>query len=85
MSQKDSLVERLLSKPKDFTIDELESLMSKCCCKKFNRGRTSGSAIAYIHEATGRKLKIHSPHPQKELKRYVIEDVIEFLELVNEI
>ena len=53
MSQKDSLVERLLSKPKDFTIDELESLMGKCCCKKFNRGRTSGSAIAYIHEAKG--------------------------------
>lgn len=85
MSQKDVLIERLRSRPRNFTIDELDSLMRKCGCKKVNRGKTSGSAIAYIHEKTGRKLLFHSPHPQKELKMYMIDKTIEFLIELNEI
>lgn len=85
MSQKENLILRLKSRPKDFTIAELDSLMSKCGCYKSNRGKTSGSAIAYIHEKTQKMLKIHSPHPQSELKRYAIDCVIDFLERVSEI
>lgn len=85
MSQKDDLISRLKTKPKDFTISELDSIMSKCHCQKNNRGRTSGSGISYVHETSGKILKIHSPHPQKELKRYMIEMVIDFLEEISEI
>ena len=85
MSQRDVLIERLRSRPRDFTIDELDSLMRKCGCKKVTRGKTSGSAIAYIHEKTGKKLKFHSPHPQKELKMYMIDMAIGFLSELNEI
>lgn len=85
MSQKDSLIARLQSKPKDFTIDELDSLMNRCGCRKINRGKTSGSAIAYVHDKTGRKIKLHSPHPQKELKLYMISLVIDFLSEIGEI
>lgn len=85
MSQKERLLNRLKTKPKDFTIAELDSLMGKCGCYKSNRGKTSGSAIAYIHEKTGKEIRIHSPHPQKELKRYVIDNVLEFLEDTSEI
>lgn len=85
MSQKDVLIERLQSRPANFTIDELDSLMRKCGCKKVSRGKTSGSAIAYVHEKTGRKLRLHSPHPQKELKKYMIDLTIEFLSELNEI
>ena len=85
MSQKDDLIRRIKTKPKDFTVSELDSLMNKCGCSKNNRGKTSGSAIAYVHEETGRKIKFHSPHPQKELKPYMIDLVIDFLEKVSEI
>ena len=85
MSQKDTLINRLKSRPKDFTIEELDSLMRKCGCTRVNRGKTSGSAIAYIHDKTGGKIKIHSPHPKKELKRYQIDLAIEFLESAGEI
>ena len=85
MSQKDDLIARLKSKPKDFTILELDSLMSKYGCRKNNRGKTSGSAISYIHEGTKRIIKFHSPHPQKELKRYMIDLVLEFLEQICEL
>lgn len=85
MSQKEDLINRLKTKPKDFTTSELESLMSKCGCVKSNRGRTSGSAIAYVHEKTGRVLKFHSPHPKKELKRYMIDLVLDFLRDIDAI
>lgn len=85
MSQKEDLINRLKAKPKNFTIKELDSLMSKCGCEKSNRGRTSGSAIAYYHTATKRVFRIHSPHPKKELKSYVINSVISFLEEIGEI
>ena len=85
MSQKDNSIARLKTKPKDFTIAELDSLMSKCGCRKTQRGRTSGSAISYVHEKSKRVLKIHSPHPQKELKPYMINAVLEFLEQISEI
>ncbi len=85
MSQKDNLIQRLRSKPKDFTVAELDSLMGKCGCVKNCRGKTSGSAIAYIHDETQRVLKFHTPHPKKELKMYMIDRVIDFLEEVGEI
>ena len=83
MSRKDALIARLKTKPKDFTVTELDSLMSKYGCSKSNRGKTSGSAIAYIHNETGRILKFHSPHPQKELKQYMIDLVLDFLEEIS--
>lgn len=85
MSQKDDLIERIKSKPKDFTVLELDSLMSKCGCTKLSRGKTSGSAIAYMHEETKCMLRMHSPHPRKELKPYMVKSVIEFLEQISEI
>lgn len=85
MSQKDDLVTRLKSYPVDFTIRELDSLMNKCNCVKGNRGKSSGSAIEYIHSPSKRAFTCHSPHPQKELKRYVLKNVILFLQELGEI
>lgn len=85
MSQKENLINRLKSKPKDFTIQELDSLMSKCGCIKITRGKTSGSAIAYVHEETKQIIRIHSPHPKKELKQYIIKSALEFLEQISEL
>ena len=85
MSQKDDLIKRLRSYPKDFEIRELDSLMSKCNCQKGNRGNTSGSAIEYSHVPTRRIFNCHSPHPEKELKKYVLKEAVIFLESVGEI
>ena len=85
MSKKDTMIARLRRKPKDFTISELDTLMSRCNCQKSTRGRSSGSAIAYIHIPTGQILNMHSPHPNPTLKPRQINDVIDFLERVSEI
>lgn len=85
MSQKDDLISRLKSYPKDFEIRELDSLMGKCNCQKGNRGNTSGSAIEYSHIPTCRTFNCHSPHPEKVLKKYILKEAVKFLEDVGEI
>ena len=69
--------------PANFTVRELDTLMNKCGCIKFNGGR--GSGIGYFHEKTKRILQFDGPHPAKELYRYQIKMIIEFLREVGEI
>ena len=84
MSKKEKMVKRILSKPKDYTINELDSLMHLCNCLKNNRGGSSGSAIKYIGKGK-HELRIHRPHPSNIVPRYVIEAAISFLQEEGEI
>lgn len=85
MPKKDELVRKLLSKPMptNFTVRELDALMSKCGCTKFEGGR--GSGIGYLHNKSKRILQFDGPHPGHELYRYQIKKVIEFLQELGEI
>ena len=79
MSKKEALLEKLMSKrmPRNFTTKELDALMAECGCVKTTGGR--GSAIAYIHTATMRKLIFDGPHPGNELYSYQVKMVREYL------
>lgn len=44
------------------------------------KGKTSGSRVAFVHNETKCILRLHKPHPNKELKRYQIDLVVEYLE-----
>ena len=85
MSKKEALVERLLSKPTDFTERELDTIMGQCGCVKDNKGKTSGSRICYYHIATKQTLRLHSPHPGSVLKPYQVNDALSFLRQVGEL
>ena len=79
MSQIEKLKKRLLSKPKDFTIDELDRLMLGLGYIRSRSGKTSGSKIGYIDPDSGRIFSLHRPHPGNTLKPYVICELIEHL------
>lgn len=85
MPKKSDLLEKLCRKPspKNFTVRELDILMSKCNCRKFSGGR--GSGIGFVHVETQRILQFDEPHPGKELYRYQIVKVIQFLRDVGEL
>lgn len=85
MPTKESLVKKLTAKPapRNFTIKDLDSLMSKSQCEKYQGGR--GSGIGYRHAPSGRAIQFDMPHPGKELYRYQVKNVIEFLREVGEI
>jgi len=84
LPKKEDLMEKIWRKsiPKNFTVNELDALMRMCGCEKCSGGR--GSAIAYIHTSTGRKLIFDGPHPGKELYSYQIKKVRTFLEDIGE-
>ena len=85
MPTKNALVNKLTTKPlpRNFTIKDLDALMSKCNCEKYQGGR--GSGIGYRHILTGRAVQFDSPHPGKELYLYQVKAVIAFLKDVREI
>ena len=85
MGKKDILIERFLSMPKDFEQREMDTLMNQCGCARNNRGRTSGSAIEYVHQATQRVFTYHRPHPGNIIKPYILKAARQFLRDVGEI
>ncbi len=85
MGKKDALTARLSSMPKDFEQREMDTLMSQCGCVKNNRGKTSGSAIQYVHQATQRVFTYHRPHPGNIIKPYILKSARQFLQDVGEI
>lgn len=76
MSKIDKLKARLLSKPKDFTYQELVTLFEAC---GFEEKTGGGSARKLINPKTGKVFNLHQPHPGNILKGYVIREAIEIL------
>lgn len=84
MPKKKDLIDKLFRTPypRNFTKHELDVLMTKCNCTKFQGGR--GSGIGYYHTVTQRILQFDGPHPGNELYRYQIEKVRKFIEAIGE-
>ncbi|MDP4030537.1 MAG: type II toxin-antitoxin system HicA family toxin [Gallionella sp.] len=80
MGKHEKLLARLKSRPKDFTFQELATLLSGLGYRLCTQGRSSGSAVRFVHSEYA-PISLHKPHPSNELKRYVIEVVIERLEM----
>ena len=78
MGQKEKLIARLKSKPKDFTFEEAETLLSYLSYTRSDKGKTSGSRVKFSHpEHT--PILLHRPHPQKELLQYQVKQLLEKL------
>jgi len=78
MSKNNKLVNKLLSKSKDLTWDELVNILSSYGFNEINAGKTSGSARKFINE-NKTPINIHKPHPKNIIKEYVIKLVINTL------
>ncbi|MBO7670742.1 MAG: type II toxin-antitoxin system HicA family toxin [Oscillospiraceae bacterium] len=76
----EKLLQRFLSKPKDFTFDELESLLAHFGYTIDNRGKTSGSAISFYRERDKDLIQLHRPHSPQIMKIYQIRDIVKHLE-----
>ena len=80
MGQKEKLIARLKSVPRDFTFDEAESLLGYLSYRRHNKGKTSGSRVVFVSEEHKTKILLHKPHPRKELLEYQVRQMIELLE-----
>lgn len=74
MSKRQKALQRLLTKPADFTWSELKTVMEAF---GYELKVTGGSGRKFVRpEAV---FAIHEPHPYKLLKAYQVRAVIEFL------
>ena len=78
MGKKDKLIDRLKCNPKDFTFEELRTVLEALGFEMSNKGRTSGSRVKFLKGTVA--IVLHKPHPRKELLEYQIIQVLETLE-----
>ena len=86
MSKYKKLLERFLSKPKDFTYSELRTLLNGFGYSEIQKGATSGSRVAFYNIDTKHIIRLHKPHPHNILKRYqidLIEDELRNMEVIK--
>jgi predicted RNA binding protein YcfA (HicA-like mRNA interferase family) len=81
MSKIDKLIERLCKKPKDFTWDELNKILTAKGFEEQTTGKTGGSRRRFFNPETNQVVTLHKPHPENTLKEYVLKNVIEVLGL----
>lgn len=79
MSTIEKEIERLKSKPKDFTYDELRRILNYSGFYENNKGKTSGSRVEFKNKIFNKDIEVHKPHPKNILKRYQINDVLKNL------
>lgn len=78
MGSKEKLIKRFKTIPKDFTWDELKSMLTSLGYSLCNKGRTSGSRV--IYECEGRKsLLLHKPHQGNIMKEYILKEIYKTL------
>ena len=74
MSKINKLIIRLLSYPKDFTYNELKTLLASF---GYNEVQGAGSRVYFSKD--NHKIKLHKPHPGNILKAYQLDLIIEEL------
>lgn len=79
MSTLEKEIDRLKSKPKDFTYNEAKRILNNLGFIENNKGKTSGSRVVFENNKVKKKIEIHKPHPNKILKPYQINDIINLL------
>ncbi len=79
--KKEKLLQRLLSRPKDFMFDEVVTLLSSYGFTQQNKGKTSGSRVEFVNGE--HSIQLHKPHPTGEMKNYQLKQIIELLKELN--
>ena len=80
MGQKEKLIAKLKTIPKDFTFDEAESLLGYLTYHRYNKGKTSGSRVIFISDEYKTKILLNKPTPSHALLDYQVRQLVEQLE-----
>jgi len=76
MTKAEKLLNRFISRPKDFTYNELLRLLNSL---GYTEQQGSGSRVVFSNERIKHHIKLHKPHPGNVLKRYQIDLIIQAL------
>lgn len=73
MSQKKKLIERFCLLPKDFTYDELRTMLNSLGYEEDTSG--DGSRVRFYNEALNSIINLHKPHPGNIVKMYILKQI----------
>ena len=79
MSRDEKLIKKLIKIPANFTYDEMITLLKNFGYTKDVSKRSSGSAVMFFNREINDKIMFHKPHPQKEMKKYILKMIVEKL------
>jgi predicted RNA binding protein YcfA (HicA-like mRNA interferase family) len=82
VSRKQKLLARLLQRSADLTWDEAVTIMTS---HGFKLLKSSGSARRFVHTKSRTKVFIHEPHPEKVVKVYAQDALIDGLRNAGEL
>lgn len=68
MGQKEKLIKKLKSVPKDMTFEEVETLLRYLTYLRSNKGKTSGSRVLFSSDSHP-PILLHKPHPARSFWR----------------
>ena len=78
MSKTEKLLLRLLCVPRDFTWEELTTVLTHFGFYELKKGKTGGSRRKFVDEKKN-VIALHKPHPGNIVKEYAIKEVINYL------
>ncbi len=76
MSKFKKALDRLNARPKDFTWNELQTIMNNF---GYQEKKGSGSRRKFVNIKNNVILSLHEPHPKPELKMYAVDIIIDHL------
>jgi len=79
MSKAEKLLQRFLSKPKDFTFEELSRLLKGFGYQEAKKGKTSGSRVTFYNAKLDDMIKFHMPHPSHIMKQCYLRGIQQHL------
>jgi hypothetical protein len=75
MSKAEKLLLRFLSRPKDFTFEELSRLLKGFGYDDVKTGLTSGSRVSFYNKGLDDMIKFHRPHPSQIMKQCYLSEI----------
>jgi hypothetical protein len=75
ISKREKLIQRFLAMPRDFTWQELVSMLEGFGYEQSAGGKSGGSRVKFLHEERP-AIILHKPHSTPVLKRYQLEQIM---------
>lgn len=75
MTKREKLLQRFLSKPYDFTFDDLRRLLKSFGYQETKTGRTSGARVGFYNPELDDIIKFHKPHPSNVIKQCYLREI----------
>jgi hypothetical protein len=75
MTKMKKLLQRFLSKPKDFTFEDLRRLLKSLGYQEAKKGKTSGSRVGFYNPEPDDMIRFHKPHPSLVIKQCYLKEI----------